>query len=439
MATLSSTSSHKQQEKYGSCPSSSLVPNETKSKMTTRSNRSRNLKQPGGALRLLSAAVMVLLVASIAMYGGSHRQTPFADRFLSIKPRKSSSQELPRQTKQKEQHQQQQQQHLPNALRKLDANADDPNVLNIHIVPHTHDDVRWLKTVEQYYYGLNMSIQDACVQDIIDTVVDALLESPTRTFTYVESKFFSMWWYEQNDATKDAVRYLIANKQLSFVNGGWCMHDEAGTHYMGMIDQTTLGHEFLKQELGVIPKVGWQLDPFGHSATQASLLTAQVGFDALYFGRIDYQDLEIRHATQECEGLWAASKAKGDEETIFWGLTGGYSGNYESPHGFCFDKRCHDPLLTNMTRTELVKKVNQFLQEIKVQSDRTKGNHIMLTMGSDFNVNTDYCLCRLLIYLFELQKHFLELLTFKNGYIATFSSAKLSTNVRVCTFPTLIC
>lgn len=54
------------------------------------------------------------------------------------------------------------------------------------------------------------------------------------------------------------------------------MHDEASPHYIDMIDQTTLGHWFIKDSFGKLPRVGWQIDPFGHSAVQAYLLGAEV-------------------------------------------------------------------------------------------------------------------------------------------------------------------
>jgi alpha-mannosidase len=54
------------------------------------------------------------------------------------------------------------------------------------------------------------------------------------------------------------------------------MLDEASTFYVDMLDQTTLGHRFIKKEFGKAPRIGWQIDPFGHSAVQGYLLSAEV-------------------------------------------------------------------------------------------------------------------------------------------------------------------
>jgi lysosomal alpha-mannosidase len=57
------------------------------------------------------------------------------------------------------------------------------------------------------------------------------------------------------------------------------MNDEASTHYNSIIDQHSLGAEFLRDQFGECgrPKIGWQIDPFGHSREQASIF-AQVLF-----------------------------------------------------------------------------------------------------------------------------------------------------------------
>lgn len=55
-----------------------------------------------------------------------------------------------------------------------------PDKLNVHIVAHTHDDVGWLKTVDQYYYGHKNTIQKAGVQYILDSVVHELIRDPKR-------------------------------------------------------------------------------------------------------------------------------------------------------------------------------------------------------------------------------------------------------------------
>lgn len=271
---------------------------------------------------------------------------------------------------------------LPTAYRP----ADLPPV-HVHLVPHTHDDVGWLKTLDQYHTGSNNSIQHANVGRVITSVVESLSRDPARKFIYAEVAFFQRWWRVQSNATQAQVRKLVDAKQLTFVNGGWCMHDEAVPHYIDMVDQQTLGHSYLKDELSVVPVVGWQIDPFGHSATQAALLSAESGFDGLFFGRMDYQDLDNRLKNKAAEWMWRPSFSLGGDAQVFAGLTGSYGGNYGPPGGFCWDVHCNDEPMQDdpsLDGYNVDSRVADFVEAARWQANRTRGAHVLFTMGSDF-------------------------------------------------------
>ena len=51
-----------------------------------------------------------------------------------------------------------------------------------------------------------------------------------------------------------------------------------------------MGHDFLKREFGVVPKVAWHIDTFGHSSTTARLFK-ELGFEAIFFSRLSDIDM----------------------------------------------------------------------------------------------------------------------------------------------------
>nr|XP_044995358.1 lysosomal alpha-mannosidase-like [Jaculus jaculus] len=261
-----------------------------------------------------------------------------------------------------------------------------PDMLNVHLVAHTHDDVGWLKTVDQYFYGINNDIQHAGVQNILDSVLAALLEDPARRFIYVEMAFFSRWWRQQTNATQDAVRKLVHQGRLEFVNGGWVMNDEAATHYGAIVDQMTLGLRFLEDTFGSDgrPRVAWHIDPFGHSREQASLF-AQMAFDGFFLGRIDYQDKQAREKRLDMEQVWRASASLNPPTADLF--TGVLPNMYNPPENLCWDVLCadqyvvDDPQSPEYNAKELV---SYFLQLASAQGRYYRTNHTMMTMGSDF-------------------------------------------------------
>lgn len=68
-------------------------------------------------------------------------------------------------------------------------------------------------------------------------------------------------------------------------------------------------------------------------------MLAQMGYDGLFLGRIDYEDKATRFANKTTEMIWQASDSLGSKSNLFTSIL--YDG-YSSPHGFCFDVLCSE-------------------------------------------------------------------------------------------------
>ena len=94
--------------------------------------------------------------------------------------------------------------------------------INVHLAPHTHDDVGWIATYMQYFTGEG-SYGGRNVTLILDAVVAGLLADPKRRFALVEQAVFQLWFERQSTTVQAGVQGLVKSRQLVFLNGGWSM------------------------------------------------------------------------------------------------------------------------------------------------------------------------------------------------------------------------
>lgn len=59
------------------------------------------------------------------------------------------------------------------------------------------------------------------------------------------------------------------------------------------------------------PKIGWQIDPFGHSSEMASIF-ANMGYDGIFFSRVDWRDKTTRLLSKSMEMIWQGSRSLGN-------------------------------------------------------------------------------------------------------------------------------
>lgn len=164
------------------------------------------------------------------------------------------------------------------------------------------------------------------------------------------------------------------------------MPDEATTYYRDLITNGELGMKFLENEFGECgrPLVAWQIDPFGHSKGVAKLYR-NMGFDALFLGRIDYLDYKNRTEHKEMEFEWILTDGDSEPEKI---LTLINSNVYWPPPKMCYDVYCDDPVIQDDPSKpgyNVEQVVRDFLIWVKSQHSGYKTNNFLVTMGNDFN------------------------------------------------------
>ncbi|VDM24376.1 unnamed protein product [Toxocara canis] len=247
------------------------------------------------------------------------------------------------------------------------------DTLNVHLICHTHDDLGWIKTVEEYYYGAHKDLVPVGVQYIIDSVATELQKDLSRRFSWAETGFLWRWINTHSDFQRHNLAKLVQKGQIEIVGGGWVQNDEATAHYIDIIDQMTFGLRKLNETFGKCgaPSIAWQIDPFGHSREMANLF-AMMGFEGLFFARLHY--------------LEKANRLKNNKTNILTGAF--YQDNYGPPEGFCFDRFCSDdPIMDDEEEKDtynVEQKVEAFLKHVKKQASHLRTNHVMLLMGSDF-------------------------------------------------------
>ena len=262
-----------------------------------------------------------------------------------------------------------------------------PNLeeVKVFIVPFSHVDPGYGNTMEGYYRSRT--------KGTLDSMVRKLEQYGNLTFQWAETVFLERWWRDINAESKEKVRNFIRKGQLEIVLGGWVMPDEASTHYVSVIDQLIEGHQWLIENLGVIPKTSWSNDPFGYSSTMP-YLWKQAGMENMVILRIHQAIKGTLMKKKSLEFFWKQYWSNNDDSNIlchimpyrgYWvgDTCGPYNQHICREYAFMHTEPIHKVVFVN--EQNLAERSRILYEQYRITADLYQHKSLYIGLGEDFS------------------------------------------------------
>eukprot|EP01133_Synstelium_polycarpum_P013702 gene13702-16148_t len=168
---------------------------------------------------------------------------------------------------------------------------------------------------------------------------------------------------------------IVSNGQLEFIGGGWVQNDEAVANYYDVVDQMTHGHMWLKDNLNVTIRYGWQVDPFGHSSSTPGIYN-QFGIKAMVGSRITVAERERLRSQGDMQFVWEGSGSTLGDSRMFTHLL---CEHYDYIHPVYY------PMSFEEKNPDFTYAGQRFLESVmNLRKSYKSSNVLMVPWGTDF-------------------------------------------------------
>ncbi len=143
----------------------------------------------------------------------------------------------------------------------------------VYLVPHTHYDVAWAFSKEDY-----LRINEAILKQAME-----LMKAPEFKFC-LEQAFLLKEIEERNPTLFKSLKKMIKAGRIEIVDGQYLMADAMLPHGEVLLREILFGKKYFKEKIGVDVPVAWAADSFGMNA-QLPQIYKKAGYQWLAFRR----------------------------------------------------------------------------------------------------------------------------------------------------------